>query len=488
MSFNIPKTSIADESSDVIRVPSTSVDSPRIFSEEFYHSKRSRTDLTPEPQRKRQRTAEISPTMSIDSDNSSTISVASTLDSFTGFVSGSRALTIKTYMRVATDVDAYRRLVKAGDATSSKVASEFQRIFREYATKIHQRDWGRKLRREQRRVEKRIRLRSYKIKRKHRRQMRELRQRETAQTFSVIVGDFFESGAQQSKLKNPQQRGTFVFDQSERQRLNAVDANIAKYEKYLDALLELKYRPLTSSENKIIARTMSLPASNIIQTRFGINMKVSLLQCLTPGVWLNDEVINFWLGMIQDRSNFRAGSCKYPSNYQTRVFIMNTFFWTKLYNQGTYTYKNVKRWTKKSKLKRVGVNSIFELDKFLFPVHVNKTHWCAGVVNLKRKRFEYYDSLGGCHDNFFKFCRHYLLDERAKVGVDFPLDGFENYCPQNVPHQTNGSDCGVFTLKFLEWACECRDPREKGGFSQENMHYFRQRTLLEIIQGKLLET
>jgi len=483
MRFNIPKTSIADEPVKLAGAPLSSVDSKRIVSEGANELKRSRQDLTPEHIRKRQKVDNTSPTMSIDSELSSTLSAASTLGSFSGFASGWRPLTVKTYMRVATDVETYRRLVNSGPEISSKVASGFQRIFREYAARINDCEWGSKIRRERRKVENRKRLRIDESKRRHRRHMRELRRREAALMFGADIDEFGKPDVTRLRSGKQKHLVTFDFDQKESQRLEAVDATIR-----VDPLIQIKYRPITSCENKIIAETMNLPGTNIIQTRFGINMKVSLLQCLTPGVWLNDEVINFWLGMVQERSNARAGSSEYPLKHQARVFIMNTFFWTRLYNKGIYTYKNVKRWTKKSKLNKVGVNSIFELHKFLFPIHVNKTHWCAGVINFKEKRFEYYDSLGGCHEKFFKFCRRFVFDEREKVGVDFSLEGFVDFCPQDAPHQTNGSDCGVFTLKFLEWACECRDPRVLGGFSQEDMHYFRRRTLLEIIQGKLLES
>jgi len=482
MRINIPKTSIADEQVEISGVTQAPENLKRIELGGTIQLKRSRQDLTPEHLYKRQKFYNTSPTMSIDSDLSSTLSTASTLGSFTGFTSGLRPVTVKTYMQVAVDVETYRRLVNAGPETSSKVANGFQRIFRDYAARVNECEWGSKISRERRKGEKRIRLRINQSKLRHRQRMRELRLREAVMMIGT-VDECGNSDVRWTRSVNQKYMGTMNFNEKESERLESVDAHI----RCMDHLLELKYRPLTSSENKIIATTMNLPGPKIIQTRFGINMKISLLQCLTPGVWLNDEVINFWLGMTQERSNTRVGSPEYPLKHQAKVFIMNTFFWTKLYNKGVYTYKNVRRWTKKSKLRKIGVNSIFELDKFLFPIHVNKTHWCAGVINFKEKRFEYYDSLGGCHEKFFKFCRRFVFDEREKFGVDYSLKGFVDHCPQDAPHQNNGSDCGVFTLKFLEWACECRDPRAAGGFSQENMYYFRRRTLLEIIQGKLLD-
>ena len=36
---------------------------------------------------------------------------------------------------------------------------------------------------------------------------------------------------------------------------------------------------------------------------------------------------------------------------------------------------------------------IFEMDKVIFPVHLGN-HWCTAVINLRDKKFEYYDSMG----------------------------------------------------------------------------------------------
>jgi len=488
MPSNIPKTSIVDEPADVTKEPYTlskKKRSPKRTSYLLKIPKKSKS--SPERSRKRQRSTESSPAMSIDSNISSTVSVASTLDSFSGFVTF-KPVTVKTYMRVASDVETYRKLVEAGPEASSKVAMEFQRIFREYTNKINQLDWGSKILRERRKVEKRNRLKRKKKKCKHWRQLRHLRKREAELKLSAIVVSSDDDAMDTTVSRNSRLRVECpkgFFDSRESQRLESIDAAI---EDAAGVPLQSKYRPITSSEEQVITETMGLSGRTIIQTQFGINMTVRLLNCLTPGVWLNDEVINFWLAMVQQRTNKRARSDKYPLKHKARVFIMNSFFWPRLYNNGVYTYKNVRRWTKKSKLKKMGVDSIFDLDKFLFPVHVNRTHWCAGVINFKQKRIEYYDSLGGCHDQFFKLCRKYLLDEcRDKKVESFTLNGFEDYCPQDVPHQNNGSDCGVFALKFLEWACECRDPRNVGGFCQQHMRYFRRRTLLEIIQGNLLE-
>lgn len=53
---------------------------------------------------------------------------------------------------------------------------------------------------------------------------------------------------------------------------------------------------------------------------------------------------------------------------------------------------------------------------------------------------------------------------------------------QDIPQQMNGSDCGVFTCKFAEYASR----RAKITFTQAHMPYFRQRMVLEIMNKRLL--
>ncbi len=57
---------------------------------------------------------------------------------------------------------------------------------------------------------------------------------------------------------------------------------------------------------------------------------------LKPGQWLNDEIINFYVNLIQLRAG-REGPLK--------VFCFNSFFWTKLAG-GDYKKGNLGRWTK----------------------------------------------------------------------------------------------------------------------------------------------
>lgn len=104
---------------------------------------------------------------------------------------------------------------------------------------------------------------------------------------------------------------------------------------------------------------------------------------MRPDTWLNDEVINFYLSMIVDRS------LKAHPNEPQKILAHSTFFFPKLEGGG---HKAVSRWAK-----RLGVagENLMKLDYMFVPVHVARAHWCLAVANFKLKRFEYYDSLGG---------------------------------------------------------------------------------------------
>lgn len=56
------------------------------------------------------------------------------------------------------------------------------------------------------------------------------------------------------------------------------------------------------------------------------------------------------------------------------------------------------------------------------------------------------------------------------------------FCLQKIPHQMNGSDCGMFSCMYAEFLC--RDANIT--FTQDDMPYFRRKMVYEIYTCKLL--
>ncbi|KAF4699082.1 hypothetical protein FOZ63_014755, partial [Perkinsus olseni] len=168
---------------------------------------------------------------------------------------------------------------------------------------------------------------------------------------------------------------------------------------------------------------------------------------LQQGRWLNDEVVNYYFMMLQDRSDRSQG--KLP-----RTFLWNSFFWQKLSSNasGAYSYKSVARWSKRRHA------DIFSFERMIVPIHVGKTHWALGVVDLKECTLSYYDSLGASHPKFYDYISRYIEDEHKDKNSHAPLRKPSEWQRRDavitptciVPRQNNSNDCGVFMCMFAE--------------------------------------
>ncbi|CAH7688000.1 expressed protein, partial [Phakopsora pachyrhizi] len=198
------------------------------------------------------------------------------------------------------------------------------------------------------------------------------------------------------------------------------------------------------------------------------------LERLLPTRWLNDEIINFYGVMINRRS--KAYSDKIVSRRNgfayKRVHCFSSFFYEKYSSDG---FEGVKRWTKNIDL--------FLLDMIFFPINLNNSHWSLGVINIRSKKFEYYDSLYRS-DGFeiLSKLRSYLVEEHMqKRKKQLDLKDWSNYKHPRVPKQENSFDCGVFLCQFME------SLRGKYGyddvefeFDQSQIDDIRQKILFEV--------
>lgn len=138
--------------------------------------------------------------------------------------------------------------------------------------------------------------------------------------------------------------------------------------------------------------------------------------------WLNDEVITFYAQMLNARS--AAAHPKdgpkpsedvgaEPGMTIKDSHTYNSFFY-KLYDEGGFV--KVQRWSRK-----VGFRSLISFRKFcadlsrfyhqfdtfakqiiIIPINLGNSHWVCGAINIEKKRFEYYDSLGGPNERVYK--------------------------------------------------------------------------------------
>ncbi|KAM9751928.1 sentrin-specific protease 1 isoform 2-T3 [Menidia menidia] len=202
----------------------------------------------------------------------------------------------------------------------------------------------------------------------------------------------------------------------------------------------------------------------VLSEGFGLSLTRKDLQTLSNLNWLNDEVINFYMNLLVERS-------KEPSLPSVNTF--NTFFYPKLRSSG---YSAVRRWTKKT--------DVFAKDILLVPVHLGM-HWCLSVVDFRKKSIKYFDSMGGNNDQACQILFDYLQQEsKDKKGKALDTSGWTLHSkkPSEIPQQMNGSDCGMFTCKYADYITKDRPIT----FTQKHMPYFRRRMVWEIVNHKLL--
>lgn len=229
---------------------------------------------------------------------------------------------------------------------------------------------------------------------------------------------------------------------------------------------------LTPSQDAIVNDTLHDPHFQVTVGAEQIN--ASSIRRLQPGQWLNDEVVNCYAQLI----NLRASK----GDPNDRVHCWNSFFYQKLSDQG-YIGANLKRWTKRFKL------DIFSLHKMLVPINHNNAHWVCAVVDFRRKRIEYYDSMqdSGSRIRVFQNLRDYLKAEhKEKKGTALDLSDWTDAFNPGSPKQDNVNDCGVFACQTLEMAARGRDLiNSKFEFKQSNMTFFRRLMIVEIASGEL---
>ena len=236
------------------------------------------------------------------------------------------------------------------------------------------------------------------------------------------------------------------------------------------------FLPLSEDQQVLVKRAWGKGNCNDVLSKIGLQrIKRSDLRRLQEGNWLNDEVINAYMILLQER-NVRD----MKNDEIGRMHFFNTYFYEKLAGRENDDYKfaNVQAMTQKMEY------SLFECEKIIIPICQNH-HWILAVINIKKRCIFVLDSMNLSNDSYITKLLRYIVDEfndKAKYRVmttnlnqnHFTLQGI-----LNVPQQQNNSDCGVFTCKFADFESRNREL----SFDQSHMIYFRQRICAEIMNS-----
>ncbi|CAH8621692.1 unnamed protein product [Schistosoma margrebowiei] len=216
--------------------------------------------------------------------------------------------------------------------------------------------------------------------------------------------------------------------------------------------IELPYKPVKVKEPKVPALpVLTAPQlaeieaalrvgspDEVLVDKFRLVITRRELMTLTGTNWLSDMVINFYLQLLQHRSQHQTNL--------PRIAVLSTFFYAKLTAPIGGGYSGVRRWTRQSKL--------FDQDIVLIPIHDRGMHWCLSCIDLRVKTITYYDSMGSgnmkCLEQLMDYLKNESLDKR-NVELPDPDSWKLVNTEDTVPQQYNGSDCGVFLCTFGEF-------------------------------------
>jgi len=239
------------------------------------------------------------------------------------------------------------------------------------------------------------------------------------------------------------------------------------------ALIAARYAPLSTEEAKRVASVLRLPEGNneVRPMKFDIPIINSTILRLRPGIWLNDEIVNFCMSMLQERDMELVS--RNPS--RTPSFFFNSYFISKLLDEGGYKYSNVKRWSTRFKI------NIFELSKVFFPVNISNNHWTMAMVDMKKKQVCYYDSFHAKGDKYLNGLMNYVVDEGlAKHNIVVDRSEWTFISANNSsPMQTNGCDCGVFSIMCADFLSDDLPL----SYHQSEMNTFRSKICADILRG-----
>ncbi|KAK9803343.1 hypothetical protein WJX73_005722 [Symbiochloris irregularis] len=296
---------------------------------------------------------------------------------------------------------------------------------------------------------------------------------------STVVTDKRLTGAQQVSSADGESEG----DESSQQESDISEA--------MDGLVLPGDRPsgpkpLTRKQRAAAERALSKGGNpdEVLVHHQGTNIEITrkMISCLLPRIWLNDEIMNVYVGLLQDRDSARRKrSTSNGTNgaRPTHCHFFSSFFVNKLYkDEEAYNYKNVRRWTSPAKLKLAGQMSecVLQCDRIILPVHLGM-HWTCAVIDLKRRELLYYDSMKGREPAIMDALRQWVADEFTdKLKQELDTSRWPIRYP-DCPQQYNGCDCGVFALTFANYSA--RDAPMT--FSQKHMELLRLKMASDIV-------
>ena len=208
---------------------------------------------------------------------------------------------------------------------------------------------------------------------------------------------------------------------------------------------------------------------------------------LRPKAWLDDDVINFYMYLLIDRSARGTGLKLAVSNSHLVVALSKEWKKTKS--------TKIAKWSKWL-VTKVDMESV---ELLLVPVHVSNVHWVLFAINFCERKMYWIDSLRDSRTSvsyakataearlLADWVHHVAQHRTKKQGAKRDLISSEyNYCKGPVqrdlgPKQNDSSSCGVCTCLTADYLALNLQPE----YSTDDVETLRHRMAINISRGHL---
>jgi Ulp1 family protease len=181
--------------------------------------------------------------------------------------------------------------------------------------------------------------------------------------------------------------------------------------------------------------------------------------------WINDEIVNFCMDMLQDRDQLLCGL----NESRKKSHFFNSFLMAKI-----LAGEDVSRWTR-SPIERHKID-VFSLDKIFIPINFEDTHWMMAIIFIDRKEICIFDSFREEHPDYLSKLNDWISNEEEAIGRGKSI--WKLTLVKDCPLQSNTYDCGVFAIMCANYISD-NLPLE---YSQTNMSFFRAKIASYILQ------
>lgn len=229
---------------------------------------------------------------------------------------------------------------------------------------------------------------------------------------------------------------------------------------------------------------------------------------LDPSTWINDEAINTYCKLLQERSELmtsqmllrrRAGTdgnaaadaatddSGAPSTSSPSVYAFSSFLYSQLTRGGQRRccdYAAVRRWT--LPLRTRTAECVLSRDLLLVPINDANRHWCLVAIWPHRGRMEFYDSMrdAALGARVLSCLEQWFLADCADKGVALRYSRLQKVCIRGLlPRQSDGSSCGIFTCTFAELLA--RGAALPFAFSQRDTAQLRRGIAVDIMRQQV---